>query len=62
MTGPANSVIGIEVEQIIERFLTNMPARFEIAPGQTVLSAVVIEVNNETGRATGIQRLQIGFP
>lgn len=62
MTGPVHSVIGIEVNQIVERFLTNMPARFEIAQGPTFLSAVVVEINNDSGRATGIQRLQIGYP
>lgn len=62
MTGPANSVIGIEVNQIIDRFLTNMPTRFEIAQGLAVLSAVVVDINNDTGKATGIQRLQIGYP
>jgi 2',3'-cyclic-nucleotide 2'-phosphodiesterase len=62
MTGPVNSVIGIEVNQIVERFLTNMPARFEIAPGETVLSAVIVDISIETGRATDIQRLQIVHP
>jgi metallophosphoesterase (TIGR00282 family) len=62
MTGPVNSVIGIEVDQIVERFLTNMPARFEIAAGETVLSAVVVDIDNETGKATGIQRLQVASP
>ncbi len=62
MTGPLNSVIGIEVNQIIDRFLTNMPARFEIAQGEALLSAVVVEINDETGKATGIQRLQISHP
>lgn len=62
MTGPSHSVIGIEVKQILDRFLTNMPARFEIAPGQTLLSAVVVDIHNETGKASAIQRLQVGFP
>ncbi len=62
MTGPANSVIGIDIEQIIKRFLTNMPVRFETAKGEGILSAVVIEINNNTGKATGIQRLQIKYP
>ncbi|MEW6107576.1 MAG: TIGR00282 family metallophosphoesterase [Nitrospirota bacterium] len=62
MTGPSNSVIGIEVEQIIQRFLTNMPSRFETARGEGILSAVIIEINKDTGRATGIQRLQIKYP
>lgn len=62
MTGPAHSVIGIEVGQIIQRFLTSMPAKFETAPGEGILCGVVIEINNETGRSTAIQRLQITYP
>lgn len=59
MTGPANSVIGMEISQIIQRFLTSMPAKFETAPGEAILSGVVVEINTETGRATGIQRVQV---
>lgn len=62
MTGPANSVIGVELNQVIHRFLTGMPARFLTAQGESVLSAVVVEIDNDTGRATGIQRLQITHP
>jgi len=62
MTGPAHSCIGIDVNQIIQRFLTAMPAKFETAQGEAVLSAVVVEINNDIGKATGIQRLQITYP
>jgi metallophosphoesterase (TIGR00282 family) len=62
MTGPANSVIGIEVNQIIQRFLTSMPARFETAPGEGIFSGVVIEIDGETGKSTAIQRLQFTYP
>jgi metallophosphoesterase (TIGR00282 family) len=62
MTGPSNSVIGIEINQIIQRFLTNIPTRFQTATGEGILSAVVIEINNDNGRATAIQRLQVKFP
>lgn len=62
MTGPTNSVIGIEVQQIIQRFLTAMPARFEIAKGQGILSAVVVEIKKGSGRSSKIQRLQIQYP
>jgi 2',3'-cyclic-nucleotide 2'-phosphodiesterase len=62
MTGPSESVIGIEKEMIIKRFLTAMPMRFETAKGEGILSAVVIEVNEQTGKATGIQRLQLKYP
>jgi hypothetical protein len=62
MTGPSYSVIGIEVEQIIQRFLTGMPDRFETAQGAGILSAVVIDINAQTGKASGIQRIQLSYP
>jgi 2',3'-cyclic-nucleotide 2'-phosphodiesterase len=62
MTGPAHSVIGIEVEQIIQRFLTNMPMRFETAKGKGILCAVIIEIDEKTGRSSAIHRLQLTYP
>jgi metallophosphoesterase (TIGR00282 family) len=62
MTGPFYSVIGMDIDQIIRRFLTSMPAKFETAQGPVILSAVTVDINNETGRATGIQRLQLTHP
>lgn len=62
MTGPLNSIIGINKEQIIEKFLTQMPARFETAKGIPVLSAVVLDLDSIAGHATNIQRLQVKFP
>lgn len=62
MTGPAVSVIGIEKEQIIERFLLQMPMKFEVAKGEGILSAVVIEIDEKTGKSTAIQRLQLKYP
>lgn len=58
MTGPADSVIGVKKELIISRFLTQMPSKFEVAGGETLLSAVVIDVNPATGKAINIERLQ----
>jgi metallophosphoesterase (TIGR00282 family) len=62
MTGPSNSVIGIEKEQVIQRFLTNIPIRFETAKGEGILSAVVFEIDEKTGQSTAIQRLQLTHP
>ena len=59
MTGPANSVIGIEKDMVIEKYLTLMPKRFEVAKGRPVLSAVVIDINEKDGKAVSIERLQI---
>jgi metallophosphoesterase (TIGR00282 family) len=60
--GPCDSVIGVEKEQIIERFLTNMPTRFEVAKGPVCFSAVVLEIDENTGKASAIQRLQLNYP
>ncbi len=62
MTGPYNSVIGIEKEQVIHRFLTNIPVRFETAKGEGIFSAVVVDIDEKTGKATAIQRLQLKYP
>lgn len=62
MTGPLESVIGIERDQIIERFLHLMPRKYDVAGGTAVLSAVVIEIDVKSGRATAIQRLQLTYP
>jgi metallophosphoesterase (TIGR00282 family) len=59
MTGPYDSVIGVKKELVIERFLTGMPARFEAAAGDVRLCAVVVECDNENGRAQRIQRLML---
>jgi metallophosphoesterase (TIGR00282 family) len=61
MTGPCHSVIGIEKELVIQRFLTNIPVRFETAKGEGIFSAVVIEIDEKTGKATAIQRLQLRY-
>jgi hypothetical protein len=57
MTGPHDSVIGVEVEAALRRFLTALPARFETATANPRLNAVVIDANDATGLATTIERL-----
>jgi hypothetical protein len=59
MTGPYDSVIGVEKDAIIQRFLTAMPGRFETAKGDPRLAAVVVDVDPESGRARGIDRMLI---
>jgi hypothetical protein len=59
LTGPTDGVIGVDRDQIIQRFLTQMPIRFETAKGPVSLQGVVITVDPETGRATDIRRLRI---
>jgi metallophosphoesterase (TIGR00282 family) len=57
MTGPYDSVIGIEKRTVIEKFLSQRPARFEVAKGDVRLSGVLIEADPATGRAISIQRI-----
>ncbi|GAB4541621.1 MAG: TIGR00282 family metallophosphoesterase [Thermodesulfovibrionia bacterium] len=59
MTGPLNSVIGIKKDLIINRFLTQMPVKFETAKGPSIISCVILDINPDTGKANGIERLQI---
>lgn len=62
MTGPSNSIIGIKKEPIIQRFLTNMPVRFETAKGEGIFSAAIIDIDEKTGESIKIQRLQLKYP
>jgi hypothetical protein len=59
MTGPYDSVIGVQKEMIIARFLNNMPARFEAATGDVRLCAVIVDCDEATGRARKIERLML---
>jgi 2',3'-cyclic-nucleotide 2'-phosphodiesterase len=59
LTGPTDGVIGVNRDQIIQRFLTQMPIRFETAKGPVQLQGVVIALDPETGRASDIRRLRI---
>jgi hypothetical protein len=58
MTGPYDGVIGRKKEQILARFLTQMPMKFEMAEGDIQLHGVVIDVDDKTGKANSIKRIQ----
>jgi hypothetical protein len=57
MTGPHDSIIGVETEAALGKFLNALPARFETATGNPRLNAVVIEADVHSGHATDIERL-----
>jgi metallophosphoesterase (TIGR00282 family) len=59
MTGPHDSIIGMEREPSLARFLNSMPSRFEPASGNPKLNAVLIDADDKTGRATSIVRLSL---
>ena len=57
MTGPYDSVIGVEKDAVIHRFLTGMPSRFETAKGDPRFAAALVDVDEQTGRARSIDRM-----
>ena len=59
MVGPRDSVLGIAPEVIVARFRDGMPRRFEVASGPVVFQSVVVEVDEGTGRARHIERLDL---
>jgi metallophosphoesterase (TIGR00282 family) len=59
MTGPLHSVIGVKKELAIEKFLTGMPRRFEVASGPSVFCAVLLELDARIGKALSIERIRI---
>lgn len=58
MCGPTESVIGVKTEQAVQRFLTHMPVKFEVAGGPVIVQGAFVDVDHETGRAQSIRRLQ----
>jgi metallophosphoesterase (TIGR00282 family) len=60
MSGPYDSVIGVETELVLQRFLTGMPGKFEAAKGNAKMCAALITCDGATGRASHIQRLMLG--
>ena len=57
MTGPHDSIIGVQIEPSLNRFLTGLPSRFEVATGNPRLNAVMVDADEKMGRATDIERL-----
>ena len=57
MTGPHDSIIGVEIQAALGRFLTGMPAKFETATANPRLNAVIVDAEPRTGLATDIERL-----
>jgi len=60
MSGPYDSVIGVEKELVLARFLTGMPGKFEPAKGNPKMCAALISCDGATGRAHRIQRIMLG--
>jgi hypothetical protein len=59
MTGPYESVIGVRADRVLPRFLLQIPTNFDVAKRDVRLAAVVVDVDESTGKARGIERLLI---
>ncbi len=62
MTGPYESIIGMERQAVIQKFLDQLPARFEVAKGDVRLCAVLLEADPQSGRALSICRVLRKYP
>lgn len=61
MTGPQDSVLGREVEPVIQKFLTGVPQKFDVAKGDPTLEGAIIDVNMTTGKANSIERIRVAL-
>ena len=59
MTGPVQSVLGIEPELTIRKFKTNLPVRFENAVGEYCMDGVIFEIDEKSGKANSIERVNV---
>ena len=59
MTGPVQSVIGMKPNLVIQKFLTQLPRRFEVASGPSVLSAAIIDIDSTSGKSRQVSRLRL---
>jgi len=57
MTGPIDSVIGDDVDKVLQRFLTMIPNRLSVAKGKTIFNAILTRIDEDSGRAISIDRI-----
>jgi 2',3'-cyclic-nucleotide 2'-phosphodiesterase len=60
MSGPYDSIIGVEKELVLHRFLTGMPGKFEAAKGNPKMCGALVTCDATTGRASAIERVMLG--
>ncbi len=60
MSGPYDSVIGVEKDLVLHKFLTGMPGKFEAAKGNPKMCATLVNCDPQTGHASGITRIMLG--
>jgi metallophosphoesterase (TIGR00282 family) len=57
MCGPTESVLGREIQPIVQRFYSSMPINFPVAKGEVKLHGLMVDIDEETGRAMSVQRI-----
>jgi metallophosphoesterase (TIGR00282 family) len=57
MTGPRESVIGDSIDDVVQRFLTMIPNRLNVGKGAVIFTAILLDIDNKTGKANSIERL-----
>jgi len=57
MTGPYNSIIGVEKDIIVKKFVTLVPEKFEVAKGEAQFNAAVFEIDDKTRQVVSIKRI-----
>ncbi|HEY8241699.1 MAG TPA: TIGR00282 family metallophosphoesterase [Kiritimatiellia bacterium] len=58
MTGPKDSVLGRDLPSVLEKFITGLPSRFEVAKNDVALEGIILQVDEKTGKATKIKRIR----
>ncbi len=59
MTGPKNSVIGMDIDVSFKRFETSLPERYKLAEGEAMLNSCLFEVDDQTNKVVKIQRMNM---
>ena len=59
MTGPTDSVIGMEVEVSFKRFITSIPEKYKAAEGPTCINGVIFEIDENTGKTIAVERVNL---
>jgi calcineurin-like phosphoesterase len=57
MTGPINSIIGDDPELVLQRFLTSIPHHLSVGKGKVMLNAVLVKIDDSSGKAKSIERI-----
>ncbi len=59
MTGPYDSILGVEKESVIQKFTSQMPVRFNVAKGPGIMNGVITQIDEKTGKCVSIERINI---